>query len=834
MAMSKKVKIWTIIISIPVALILIAIVAVKIYFTSDRLKALVIPRIEDATHRTVTVGDISISIFPSIAVSIDNFTLSNPVGTKFDRDELLSLDNLRLNVKILPLLSSKVEISKILIDHPQVYLERTKTGGKNYSSGAAATEGSTQVQIEKGSSGGELLLSNLEIRNGEIEYIDKQYDSRMAVDGLNLSTSVQSPAGERSILVDGTASVDSFSYGTMKSWYLSGQPVTATMNLVYDLDKDVLTLKSIQAKVKELPLAVSGTVSQLQQTTNVLDIAVSSPGAQMTQLLSLIPPDMLKAAKGLSSTGDVKFSLTIAGKSSISMNPGIHGTFTVENGTIKYASLPKSITGINLEGKFDKPEAPLGKTGIGSFGLDRFAASLGSNDLIGKLGVANFDDPEITAAFNGAVDLGSVKEFYPLEEGTELGGNAKANLQLAGKARNPQSIKASGTLEFQNVMVKTAKSPNPLRNLNGTITFNNQVITSKQLAVNVGESDLNLAFTLKNYLGLVMEEAAKSGGKPSASLTLTSKQLRTADIMGETPPPSSTPAAKKAPEKKGALLPDVDVDANVSVDKLVTDKFTFTNAKGAATVSGGVVNLKNFNVNAFQGSIQSNGTLDLRDPNKRPFDLALAVNNVESNAMLSPFTSFGKYLFGKLSTNTKIKGDLNDTLGLSTQTLLGNGTVQIADGKLSGYPLAQKLADFTSLTHLREVNFKNWANAFTIENGRFTVKDFKIDAGQTSFLVGGSQGLDGSLAYSLTVRLPQSVNDRLNLQGVAGNLLQFFKDKDGRINLTFDVTGMTTEPVLKLNTQSQEEMAKKALQQKAEDELKKKAEEGLKKLFKKP
>ncbi len=43
MAFNRKTRLWSIIIGIPILLLLIAVIAAKIYFTSDRLKALVIP-----------------------------------------------------------------------------------------------------------------------------------------------------------------------------------------------------------------------------------------------------------------------------------------------------------------------------------------------------------------------------------------------------------------------------------------------------------------------------------------------------------------------------------------------------------------------------------------------------------------------------------------------------------------------------------------------------------------------------------------------------------------------------------------------------------------------
>jgi len=837
MAMSKKTKIWLIVLATPLMLIALGAIAAKLYFTGDRLKAIMIPKIEEATGRTVFIKDISLSVFPTLAISLDSLKISNPPGIKFERDEFVSLENLRLKVKILELLRDRLEISYVILNHPKIYLELRKDGRKNYS-------GKGQVSPQKQSGGrgtGELLLSSLEINDGEIESVDKKFDSRLLITGLNQTTRVESKPGENTILIEGTSRAGKVSYGSLGAWYLKEQPLEASSRLTYDMEKDVLSLDSISAKLRELPLTARGTVSGLQKDTMMLDISVTSPGIGMAQLLSLVPPEMLKQAKGLSSSGDVKFSLTVKGPSSELLNPGTKCSFTISEGKIQYASLPKSITNVNLSGTFDKPSAPVGMTGIGSFSISKFSASLGGNDLNGKLSMTDFSDPYIAGSFSGSANLNEVKDFYPLEQGTELAGTMKANISLEGKIKTPENIKANGNIEFQNVTIKSAGTSKPIRNLNGTVTFSKGLVESKLLTLNIGESDLNISFTLRNYLGLALENASKGGGIPSATVTLNSGTLRTADLTAEEGAPSAGAEKKKGPKKTGGLAPGIDIDANVTVGKLVTEKFTFNDAHGTLSLSKGIMNLKNFSVKAFQGTIQTKGTLDMRDTVKRPFDLDLSITSVESNSMLPNFTSFGNYLFGKLSMNTKLRGDLNDTLGLNPNSLLGEGNVKIAEGKLSGLPIAQKLADFTSLSELREVNFKDWTNAFSISNGKFIIKDLKITAGATNFLVGGSQGLDGSLDYTLNLKLPEDVSGRLKLPGAAGELSQFFKDKDGRVNLNFQVGGSNSDPVLKLDTQAQQDMAKKALEQKAtdakqklENDLKKKAEEGLKKLFKRP
>jgi hypothetical protein len=374
--------------------------------------------------------------------------------------------------------------------------------------------------------------------------------------------------------------------------------------------------------------------------------------------------------------------------------------------------------------------------------------------------------------------------------------------------------------------------------------------------MNIGESDLKLAFNLKNYLSLVMEKAAEND-KPSTSLMLISNRLRTADIISE---PSKSEQHSGNSKASAIPLPNVNVDANVNIQKFSTDKFDFENVHGLVRFSDGVVDMKKISVDAFQGNIQTEGMLDLRRPEEKPFNLKLNITGVEANSFLTKFTSFGSSLFGKLTMNTSLKGSLDDTLGIITKTLNGEGKVQVLDGRFTGYPLMTKISEFTGLNELRQVDFKNWSNYFTISDGKINVKDLKINSSSTDFLVNGSQGFDGKLDYAINVKLPGSVSDRLKMGGIGGQVLNLLKEKDGRINLNLSMGGMLANPSVGINTREQQkqlennarqqldkektklqekvrEEAKKflpdSIKQKSVEDLKKKATDQLKNLFKK-
>ncbi len=823
------------------ALVLIGALAVKLYFTEDRLKALIIPGIESSTHRKAEMGSISLSLFPSIGITVEDFRLSNPARGEFPSPYFLSLKRLFIDVRLMPLLGRRVEIDRVLLEAPVVYLDVTADGRKNYSAEGGAKAAAGTGEEASGSPMAALLLAGMEITDGRIESHNRRSDSRWTIEGLDQTMRVETAPGGAALLIAGTSDVRKFSYGTGASWYLEGIPLTASEELSYSVPDDRLDFTSLTLTLKGVPLNVSGAIRDLQDETMVMDLAVDAPELTVERLLSLLPAAMMKDNGGVTAAGNVSFSMKIAGPFSDDVNPGVDAVFSLSGGTVRYASLAKSITGVALDGTLEMPSAPVGKKGIGELGISRFEATLGANSLSGKLHVSGFGDPAVQASLRGNVALDELGEYYPLEPGTELAGSVASDVTIDGRTSDPRSIRASGTLKFRNVSYSTPAMARPVRNLNGDVAFNNQVLDMKGVALAIGGSDMLVDASLKNYLSLAFAGEEKTAARPFLTFALKSKVLNTADIStapdttGAGSAGAGSTAGGAGKGSGGPMLPGIDMAGTIEVGTLKTEKFTFTNAKGGISMTGGVARLKEMQLDAFGGVIRTDGTLDLSRPDTRPFDLKLDIKGVESNSMLTPFTTFGRYLFGTLSLTTAFRGDLDDTLGINPATLTGDGSALIANGKLTGVPLLEKLSGFLSADHLREVDFDSWSQSFSVADGRLNIRDLKIGGRDVDFTVNGTHGLDGSMDYAMHVRLPQSVSDKVRLQGVADQLLQFFKDKEGRLNLDFLVSGQTSSPVLKLDTRAQETMLKQKLQDEAVKKLAdplKKATEGLKKLFK--
>jgi hypothetical protein len=453
----------------------------------------------------------------------------------------------------------------------------------------------------------------------------------------------------------------------------------------------------------------------------------------------------------------------------------------------------------------------------------------------------------MTMTMNGTMNLAEVKDYYPLDPGTEMAGGLKANINVAGKVSKPDAMQASGTMEFNNVTVKTASTKNPVQNLNGSIAFNNQVLESKKLAMMIGKSDLALSFTMKNYLSMMSTN--KNAPKPVANATLTSNHIYTADITGDEKSggkPAGQPSGKTEPQPKKAAMPLPNVEMNIAatIGTLTMERFELKNVKGTMKILNGIITMPGLTFNTFDGSFTSKGTINMQKPERPLFDMTLDANGVQANGMLSKFTSFGQRLFGNLSMSTTLKGALDDTLGLVPSSLVGRGDVKVQEGRLQGVKVNQQLASMLKAPDLENINFKDWANGFTITDGRVQIPELKINALGADYTVKGSQGLDGSMDFGLSMLLSQATSAKVSVPGFAGEAVSALKEPDGRMKLDFLVGGTMDGPKVSLDTKALQsrvadfatkklDAEKQKLQQKLGDEAKKKGDDLLKGLFNK-
>ena len=101
----------------------------------------------------------------------------------------------------------------------------------------------------------------------------------------------------------------------------------------------------------------------------------------------------------------------------------------VRDGSFQYSSLPKAVTGINIAAKVAnrRRDGQDGHRPV-EIPVSRWPGLRSATFHATKI----VSDPVFRAAAAGRVDLGAVKEVYPLEKGVELGGQIAAGPESVG------------------------------------------------------------------------------------------------------------------------------------------------------------------------------------------------------------------------------------------------------------------------------------------------------------------------------------------------------------------------------------------------------------------
>ncbi|MFO0731586.1 MAG: AsmA family protein [Nitrospiraceae bacterium] len=119
-------------------LLLVLIVSLPFLIDLNKYQDRYRPLIEEALNRKVDLKDIRLTIWPRIGARVGGFTVHDDPA--FRSGPFASLSSLDVGVKLLPLLSGKVEVEEITLRDPVITVLKNKKGLLNVSTiGATST-----------------------------------------------------------------------------------------------------------------------------------------------------------------------------------------------------------------------------------------------------------------------------------------------------------------------------------------------------------------------------------------------------------------------------------------------------------------------------------------------------------------------------------------------------------------------------------------------------------------------------------------------------------------------------------------------------------------------
>ena len=198
---------------------------------------------------------------------------------------------------------------------------------------------------------------------------------------------------------------------------------------------------------------------------------------------------------------------------------------------------------------------------------------------------------------------------------------------------------------------------------------------------------------------------------------------------------------------------------NLSINHFRYKKTIIDSLKSEVDLNDKQIDLKNIQFNYGKGNVDLEMVLDISKIDKTPFDLNLNIESINLKRFLEEFNYFElkalkntKNVDGIISLNSKIKGEIHETKGLNTQSLLGDIKFDLKDLVLDGFvPLENIGNKIFKKKRFEDIRFANISDSLHVSNR--TVQIPRVEIQSTAF----NLFLEGQLNYDFKTNIWVSI-----------------------------------------------------------------------------
>ena len=192
--MVKLLKILGWLIGLTVLLIVAAVVILPMVIDPNDYKEQIVNKIEEETGRQLQIdGDLDLSVFPWLGIETGELALSNAPG--FGEQPFLAVRHAAVRVKLMPLLSMRLEVSTIGLDGLKLNLARSEAGVGNWDDMVKGGEPEQEPTGKKSSGTGlaGFSIGGIDISDGQVSWDDRSTGAYYKVDQIDLKSGVIAP-----------------------------------------------------------------------------------------------------------------------------------------------------------------------------------------------------------------------------------------------------------------------------------------------------------------------------------------------------------------------------------------------------------------------------------------------------------------------------------------------------------------------------------------------------------------------------------------------------------------------------------------------------------------
>ena len=707
----------------------------KLTLTPEKVRQTLAAEVSHYLRRDISCKEIQVGWLGGIRLNGVILHKSFP----WEEDDILSCPELRIKVRLIPLLLGKLFIKEVLFQEPHISLFQRELG--QYISVYG------QIQRRKTISTGSqqppfsviFLPTHLEVRSGSVV---------LKSTARELPQPITVSLADVRMLITNVSPLFAFPF-TISAQVAGTQPSVFTCNGEVSVPRQKLTAT----------ISLGNTdLSTFKEYFKFYQMPVKSGVVKLDSKLEL------EELKALKVSGSLQLQDVAVGVASFVQN-GVAQDVTLEgaDATLNFGALWNIAQQVITFQKLDGTVLSSSYTGEGS------VKGIGETPYV-KL-VLKAEDFPLENFFKRL----SAKLPWMLD-GASLSGKADMTVNLEGELPNSVFTKFSINFKGNRLNYKPLGGFQP--DLEGTGTVDNNRIALRDLKIGVRGSTITLAGEVLNYLK----------GTPQSDIRIVASHIKLSDFMLTGASAEDAEKEEVGPfDLKGLTLGGpIDMGSVAFLGMLVN------NLRGNYMLADNQLSLKELTGTIGQGQFRLAGAVNL---GVKGLDYSLDLNLdrasfKELSKIVSPM--YENFVDGTISGNCTVKGNGVTPLRF-VKNLEGKGFFTVQNALFKGLSLGT-IGSFIRMDGGDGLRFDQGQVQLKLRDGTVDINGGFVSP-DMGLYPNGSVGFDSSLNIDTVMKLSPAFSRRM----MSEKILQYFPQEDGWIALPVEIRGTVYEPQISLS-----------------------------------
>jgi AsmA protein len=730
----------------------------------NRNKDYFLTQAEQALGRKVSVGDVGVTLWGGVGLTLRNFTMSD--DPSFSSSHFVSAEDLQLNVKLLPLLRKDFQVKRLILHKPVIQVIRNKEGKFNFST-LGKDKKEKQKEPEKAEKEKEqktppaLLIAVVDISGGEVHYVDQKAGTDFRANQIDFK---------------------------VKDFDLN-RPFSAELAAALFSEKQNFKLK---AQIGPIGSHTDFSDVPLDGKADIDSLDFGKLKSTLPAVRAALPKDM--DVSGIVTVKDLRLKGTLKKLS-------LKGAFDGTGAALNFGKTLRKAAGIPFIVSAD------GQYGNGFLRLGQTKAKLNTMELVGNGDISLGDITVLNLSLaSNRFSFDGWEKIIPLLEDYQLSGNLEVQkTTVQGKLGKGAMPQIQGTLTLSGVSFKPPQFPKPIKDLDTRIDFNGQKAVLKDTTLSLGNSRIRLAAEIDRFSPLTFTYKLSTPEISPADFQSSLPEDRKEDVIKNLSSEGTLSALDGALTFRGKLASTQGKLYKIDYKDLGTN----------LVLENKIATIRNLRLNALNGSLQAEGEYAFNSATPR-FSIVSKAQGLDLRELYrSVDPKSTRDIQGRLNADMKVSGSGKEWNEIKP-SLRGQGQAEVLQGALLDFNIADNvLSSITGIPGLtslinpqirkkypetfeaKDTQFKELKGLFDLADARINIKDLRIAA--ADYTVQGNGWVDFEKRTNIQAVLVLSQSLSADLGRSAREVTYMFNNQN-QFEVPFALTG--TLPKLKARPDS--------------------------------